>query len=153
MAFTEIKERNGKRYYYRVTSFRNKEKISKKRKYLGVNLLKEELTLKENRADKELGILDRRKKVLEDIKRKILYILKKNNIKRAGIFGSYARGEQRKNSDIDILVKLGKPMGFAFVGLQFELEDKLKKKVDLITYKSIHPLLKKRILNEEVRIL
>ena len=44
-------------------------------------------------------------------------------------------------------------MGFAFVGIQFELEDKLKKRVDLITYNSIHPLLKEKILNEEVRII
>ena len=46
-----------------------------------------------------------------------------------------------------------KNMGFGFVGIQFELEDNLKKKVDLITYNSIHPLLKKRILDEEVRII
>ena len=74
-------------------------------------------------------------------------------IKRAGIFGSYATGEQKKNSDIDILIKPAKHMGLEFVGLQLELQDKLKKKVDLITYKSIHPLLKERILNEEVKIL
>ena len=89
----------------------------------------------------------------ENLKRKIVKILKKNNIVRAGIFGSYARGEAKKDSDIDILVETSRPIGFAFVGIQFELEKKLKKKVDLLTYNSIHPLLKKRILNEEVRIL
>jgi predicted nucleotidyltransferase len=85
--------------------------------------------------------------------KKIVKILKKNSIKRAGIFGSYARGEQKKNSDVDILVELGKPMGFDFVGIQFELEDELGKKVDLVTYNSLHPLLKDRILNEETKIL
>ena len=42
---------------------------------------------------------------LASIKRKIIPILKKNHVVRAGIFGSYARGEQKKNSDIDILIK------------------------------------------------
>ncbi len=90
---------------------------------------------------------------IDEMKRKIVKILKKNNVVRAGIFGSYARGEQKKNSDIDILVETSTPLGFAFVNIQFELEDKLKKRVDLLTYKSLHPLLRKRILDEEVRII
>ena len=153
MAFTEIKNRNNKKYYYRVSSFRRGDRILKKRIYMGVNLTKEEINRKEIQADGELGFEDRRKKDLREIIKKIIKILKKNNIKRAGIFGSYARGEQNSKSDIDILVEPAKPMGFAFVGIQFELEDKLKKKVDLITYNSIHPLLKERILNEEVKII
>ena len=90
---------------------------------------------------------------IEKIKKKIIPILKKNKVVRAGIFGSYARGEQGKDSDIDILVKTSSPLGFEFIGIQFELEEKLKKKVDLLTYKSIHPLLRKRILDEEIRII
>ncbi|HLD55036.1 MAG TPA: nucleotidyltransferase family protein [Candidatus Nanoarchaeia archaeon] len=90
---------------------------------------------------------------IKSIKQKIIPILKKNKVIKAGIFGSYARGEQKKNSDIDILVKISKPMGFSFMTLQFELEKELNQKVDLITYKSLHPLIKKIILNEEIRIL
>ena len=155
MAFTEIKERNGKKYYYRVASFRNKNKISKKRKYLGVGISKEELILKESQADKELGILNNRpdKRGLEKIKSEIIRILKDNNVKKAGIFGSYAVGKDKKNSDVDIIIEPPKNMGLKFVRIQFELEDNLKKKVDLITYNSVHPLLKKRILDEEVRII
>jgi predicted nucleotidyltransferase len=89
----------------------------------------------------------------ELLKKKIVKILKKNKIKRAGIFGSYARGEQKKNSDIDILIKLSKPLGFGFVGIKFELEDALKKKVDLVTYNAIHPKLKNSILKDEIRII
>ena len=92
-------------------------------------------------------------KDIEKIKKKIVKILKKNKVTKAGIFGSYARGEQKKDSDIDILVKTSKPMGFAFMKIQFELEDKLNKKIDLLSYRAVHPLLKKRILREEVRIL
>ncbi|MBU0962949.1 MAG: nucleotidyltransferase family protein [Nanoarchaeota archaeon] len=97
--------------------------------------------------------ISKRNNEIEKIKFKIIKILKKNGVKRAGIFGSYATGEQKKKSDVDILVEPPKHMGLEFFGLQLELQDKLKKKVDLVTYKSIHPLLKERILNEEVRIL
>ena len=55
MTYTEIKERNGKKYYYRVISIREGENVSKKREYLGVNLNKEELKQKEQEADKKLS--------------------------------------------------------------------------------------------------
>jgi len=92
-------------------------------------------------------------KELRQLRPKIVKILKKNDVVKAGIFGSYARGEQTKSSDIDILVKPPKGIGFGFVGIQLELESKLKKKIDLLSYKAIHPLLKKKILKEEVRII
>jgi len=44
-------------------------------------------------------------------------------------------------------------MGFAFAGMVLELQEILNKKVDLVTYKYIHPKLKNRILQEEVKIL
>lgn len=56
MTYTEIKERNERRYYYRVLSIRNVNKISKKREYLGVNLNRNELKRKEAEADKILNI-------------------------------------------------------------------------------------------------
>ena len=84
---------------------------------------------------------------------KIKKVLVMHHVKRAGIFGSYVRGEQKKNSDIDILIQPPKGIGFGFVRIQLDLENKLKKKVDLLSYKAIHPLLKERILKEEIRIL
>lgn len=154
MTYTEVKEKNGKKYYYRVRSIRNGKKFKKDRIYLGVNLDKETLTKRERKADKELNI-DKKSKNLEINKYipKIKRILKKNKVKRAGIFGSYARGEQKKNSDIDILIKPPKGIGFGFVGIQFELEDELGKKVHLVTYKYIHPRIKKQILSEELKII
>ncbi len=89
---------------------------------------------------------------LEKIKPKIVEILKKFKVKKAGIFGSYARGEQKKNSDIDILIDFkGGLLGL--VRLERELEDKIKVKVDLLTYGGINSLLKERILSDEVRII
>ncbi len=90
---------------------------------------------------------------LMKLKRSIVPILKQNGVTKAGIFGSFARGEAKKNSDVDILIKPPKGIGFGFIGIQLELENKLNKKVDLLTYGSIHPLLKKRILNEEIKII
>ena len=92
---------------------------------------------------------------IQEIKKKMSPILKKNGVKKAAIFGSYARGEEKKRSDVDILIKYkyDNKSYFDLVGLQLELEKKLKKKVDLLTYDSIHPLLKKSILEDEKIIL
>ena len=88
---------------------------------------------------------------IKEIKPKIKEILIKNNIKRAGIFGSYARGEAKKNSDVDILIEFNGSL-LALVALENKLKKSLKKKVDLLTYGGIHPRLKKIISNEEVKI-
>lgn len=91
---------------------------------------------------------------LNQIKKKAIPILKKAGVKRSSLFGSYVRGEEKKGSDIDMLVEVPKGTGlFAFVGLQRELERVLNKKVDLVTYKSIHPLLRGRILKEQLPII
>ena len=87
------------------------------------------------------------------IKKIIVPILKKNGVARAGIFGSYARGEQKKGSDLDIIIQPPKGMGLRFIGLKLDLEKKIGKKVDLLTYKSISPYLKEQILGDEVKIL
>ena len=151
MAYTEIKERNNRKYYYRVRTLRKGKKFKKKRIYLGKNLLGEDLSLREKEADKKLNPLKINKE-LEKIKPKIKEVLMKNKIKKAGIFGSYVTGEQNKKSDIDILIEFDGSL-LKLVRLERELEDKIKIKVDLLTYRSIHPLLKKRILNEEIKII
>ena len=72
------------------------------------------------------------------------------------IYGSYSRFSATKESDIDILIQVRKRKKFSLidlVGLEQELEEKLKKKVDLLTYNGINHLLKNIILNEEVRII
>src|SRR3989338_1319363 len=98
----------------------------------------------------------KKNKDIKSIQKKIIPILKKNNVVRAGIFGSYARGEAKKRSDIDILIKVRKGKKFSLldlVGLQMELEEKLGKKVDLLTYNGISPYLKKYIMEDEIKII
>jgi predicted nucleotidyltransferase len=75
----------------------------------------------------------------------------KYNITEIGIFGSYVRGEQKKRSDVDILVEIGKPVSLlTFVGIENYLAKILKTKVDLVPKDSIRPELKERILKEVV---
>lgn len=91
---------------------------------------------------------------IKQIKDKILPILKQAGVKRSSLFGSYVRGDAKKGSDIDILVEVPKGTGlFAFIGLQHKLEDTLHKKVDLVTYNSLHPLLRDKILKEQLPII
>ena len=91
---------------------------------------------------------------IEDIKYKIIPILKRYDVKRAALFGSFVRGEQREDSDIDILVEFkdGKSL-LDLAGLKIELEKALGRKVDVLTYNSLHPLLRDKILQEQKVIL
>lgn len=86
----------------------------------------------------------------QDISTKIIPILKSQGVLKAALFGSVVRGEAKKKSDIDILVRFsGRKSLLDLVRLQFILEDELGRKVDLLTYDSIHPLLKDIILKEQ----
>lgn len=156
MVYTEVRNINGRKYYYRVLSVREKNKVSKKRVYLGCELLKQDISHKEKEADKKLlNKKTKSNKEIEKIKSKIIHILKKNKVTKAGIFGSYSRGEQRKNSDVDLVVNIDdKNMSLiGFIGLNLALEEILGKKVDLVEYGAIKPLIKEKILGEEIRII
>jgi uncharacterized protein len=64
------------------------------------------------------------------------------------------RGEMTDESDIDILVEFeGRKSLLDLAGLKLDLEDALERRVDLLTYRSLHPMLKDRILAEQVPIL
>jgi len=91
---------------------------------------------------------------IEDFNRQIIPVLKRFGVKRASLFGSSARGEDREDSDIDILVEFeaGKSL-LDLAGLKIELEEVLGRRVDLLTFNSLHPLLKDKILKEQKPIL
>jgi len=66
-----------------------------------------------------------------------------------GIFGSYARGNQREGSDLDLLVKFNAPIGLIrFIKLENELSDLLGVKVDLVVRDALKPRIGERILQE-----
>jgi predicted nucleotidyltransferase len=81
-------------------------------------------------------------------------ILRRHGARRAALFGSSARGEARKDSDIDMLVELDDSVSLlAFVGLQQELEQALGRKVDLVEYETVKPAIREQVLREQVPIL
>jgi len=90
-----------------------------------------------------------------EIREKIVPILKKYDVTRAALFGSAARGEAGPRSDIDVLVEISNDdlSLLDFVGIKLELEEALGKKVDLVEYSTIKPLLKDKILGQQVPIL
>ena len=91
---------------------------------------------------------------LVSIKKTILPILRRHHVKKAGLFGSCVRGKLKKTSDVDILVDITEDINFLdFVGIKLDLEDALGRKVDLVEYSTIKPLLKNRILKEQVIVI
>lgn len=77
-------------------------------------------------------------------------IFRLHGVAKAAVFGSVARKQARHRSDIDFLVQFDHGASLIeLIGLQQELEKKLKKKCDVVTYGSLHPALKKRILAEQ----
>lgn len=76
---------------------------------------------------------------LEEIKEKTVPVLKQHDVTYAAVFGSAARGEDRPDSDVDILVRLGRPTGMVeYMRLIEGLENGLQKKVDLVTEQSLN---------------
>lgn len=89
-----------------------------------------------------------------DIKNKIIPILRKYGVIKASLFGSIVRGENIDQSDIDLLVELPETASLLeLASLKMDLEERLEKKVDVLTYDSLHPLLKDKILHEQEAIL
>ena len=85
--------------------------------------------------------------------KKVTSILKRYGAKEISIFGSYARGEEKKTSDLDIIVEFSERKSlFDIVGIEQELSEALDIKVDLLTEKSISPYLIDRIKKEMVVI-
>ena len=93
------------------------------------------------------------KKIEEILKEHKKDLAEKYKVKEIGLFGSYVRGEQRKRSDVDILVEFQKvPDLFKFIELEMYLERILKKKVDLVEKNGLRPRLRDIILNEVVYV-
>ncbi|MDP3730910.1 MAG: nucleotidyltransferase family protein [bacterium] len=78
-------------------------------------------------------------------------LLIKNDIEYAALFGSRARGDNHPDSDYDILIrfKKNKEKGlFEFIGLEDDLSEILKKKVDLVVEDSLSPYIRDYVLKD-----
>jgi hypothetical protein len=81
------------------------------------------------------------------------YFTEKYKVKTIGVFGSYVRGEQKKKSDVDVLVEFHEPISLLeFVALERELSERIGKKVDLVMKTVLKPRIGENILKEVVYI-
>lgn len=92
--------------------------------------------------------------ILDELKTRILPVLQHHDVIHAAIFGSFARGEEREDSDLDILVELKKGKSLLdLVALKLELEEVLKRDIDVVTYNSLHARIRERVLEEQMPII
>ena len=87
-------------------------------------------------------------KIINTIKNEKPHLAAEFNVKKIGIFGSFARGRQTGKSDIDIIIEFSKPIGFKFLELCDYLEKKLGKKVDILTPAGIKGIRLKHIARD-----
>jgi predicted nucleotidyltransferase len=96
----------------------------------------------------------RRATTITYLRRQVIPILKQHDVKRAALFGSFARGEDTRRSDLDLVIEFrGAKSLLDLVALKQALEARTRRRVDVLTYGALHPSIRKRILNEQVRIL
>jgi len=90
----------------------------------------------------------------KNLQNTVLDLLRPYRPKRVGVFGSFARGENQKGSDLDILIKFENSVGLLkLVQIEQELSDKLRMKVDLVTEGSLkNPRLRKYIEQDLITI-
>lgn len=79
---------------------------------------------------------------------KIVEICKQNDISYCAMFGSFARGEAKAESDLDLLVRFSKPVGWKFYGIADDLEESLGRRVDLATEKMLNKHIRGSVLSD-----
>lgn len=95
-------------------------------------------------------------KELEVITTKIIPILRKHGVVHASIFGSYARGDYKKNSDIDILVEFQQGMKRSLldiVELKQCMEDDTGRTIDIVTKNGLHQEIQKYVYKDIIQII
>ena len=87
--------------------------------------------------------------IIEIIRDRSASLLASNNVAFAGVFGSVARGEDRPESDVDILVRFDSPKSLIdIIGLEEELSHALDRDVDLVTERSLCPHIRDEVFRD-----
>jgi predicted nucleotidyltransferase len=107
--------------------------------FMGVNVACQAI------SDYDTAMVRTTKDILDTLKDQKVALFEKYPIHRIALFGSWSRGEQRQNSDVDILVDVDPAIGLGFVSLADELERILGHKVDLVSSRAIRASLWKQI--------
>ncbi len=101
-----------------------------------------------------MAVKSREELNIEELKKKLLPVLKRHQVVRAGIFGSVADGIAQSTSDVDIIIEFkGEKSLLDLISLKLDLESVVNRNIDLSTYKALNPLIKERVLKQEVRVL
>ncbi len=101
-----------------------------------------------NRSDRK-----RVDEIIRILREEMLYLRERYGVRSLGVFGSYVRGEQRRRSDLDLLVEFDDTPGLIkFIRLENELSECLGTKVDLVMKDALKPRVGKRALSEVVPI-
>jgi predicted nucleotidyltransferase len=88
-------------------------------------------------------------KIRDKLHEQLPLLKEQYHVKRIGVFGSFVRDEQKKGSDIDLLVEFYSPVSlFEFIRLENLLSRVLRKRVDLVSKKAIKPAVKKEVYKE-----
>jgi predicted nucleotidyltransferase len=90
-------------------------------------------------------------KILQQYRADILDLASRHGAKNVRVFGSLARGEGTERSDLDLLVTLAEGRSLLdLVGLKQDVEDLLRRPVDIVTERALSPYLRERVLSEAV---
>ncbi len=91
---------------------------------------------------------------IAELRSKIIPVLQQHDVIHAAIFGSFARGEEREDSDLDILVELreGKTL-LDLVALKLKLEEVLEREIDVVTRNALRPGIRERVLEEQIAVI
>jgi predicted nucleotidyltransferase len=92
-----------------------------------------------------------KEEILSILREELPHLKEEFRVIRIGLFGSYANGEQREDSDIDLLVELDPPVGFfKFIALEDYLSERMGTKVDLVTPDALKPMIRPHVLEGTV---
>ncbi|HEV8578311.1 MAG TPA: nucleotidyltransferase family protein [Thermoanaerobaculia bacterium] len=89
--------------------------------------------------------------ILPKYREQILDLARSHGVRNVRVFGSQARGEGSESSDLDLLVTLGEGRSLLdLIGLKQDLEDLIRRPVDVVTDRALSPYLRERVLSEAI---
>jgi predicted nucleotidyltransferase len=97
--------------------------------------------------------MKKKDEILQILNTRRSYLKKVYGVRNIGLFGSYSRGEEGPDSDLDLLIEFDRPIGFfKFIELEDYLTEKLGIKVELVTKDALKPLLRPYIMKDIIYV-
>jgi predicted nucleotidyltransferase len=91
--------------------------------------------------------------ILKKLREQLPYLRETYGVNTIGLFGSYSRGEQNTESDVDLFVRFERPIGFfKFIALEDYLSERLGLKTELVTEDALKPLIKPSVMRDVVYV-